>query len=244
MQPWTMIWQPAVIGALFVAGQLVTLLAVRYGDVSIAAPVQGVKVLLVPLAAMLVVGEAASLAVWVAAGIAMLGIVCVQTSDATVHRANILLSVLLALLGSVCMSVFDVLIQRWAPPWGAGRFLPLAAASMALFATMMLPLANRPREVIQRRDWWLPLGMGSLLMSVQAIGMTFTLARFGDATRVNIVYSLRGIWGVLITWWLVSALHKRSPDASAGPSTRVMTMRMLGAVLIGAAVVISLSAPQ
>ena len=244
MQPWSLIWQPAIIGALFVAGQLVTLLAIRYGDVSIAAPVQGVKVLLVPLTAMVVMGESASVVVWVAAAIAMVGIVCVQTSDGTVHRGNVLLSVFLAFLGSISMSIFDILIQRWAPPWGPGRFLPLAAASMAIFATFMLPLANRPREVIRRRDWWAPLGFGSLLMSVQAIGMTFTLAKFGDATRVNIVYSLRGIWGVLITWWLLSSLRKRSETDVVGPSTRVMTMRMIGAVMIGAAVVISLSAPD
>ena len=255
MQSPALLWQPAVIGGLFVTGQLLTLIAIRYGDVSIAAPVQGVKVLLVPLAAIVVVGEAAPLKIWIASSIAMLGIMCVQSSDATVHRKSIWLAVLLAFLASVSMTIFDLLIQRWAPPWGPGRFLPLMAVFTALLASLLMPLADHPREVLRNRQWWLPLAGGSLLMALQAIGMTFTLAKFGDATRVNIVYSLRGIWGVLLTWWLIHSLPPKPNDsrptdqapasdqdpAPGGPSHRVMVMRLIGAVLIGLSVVISLT---
>ncbi|MDA1055952.1 MAG: pentapeptide repeat-containing protein [Planctomycetota bacterium] len=70
-------------------------------------------------------------------------------------------------------------------------------------------------------------------MSVQAIGMTLTLGLFGDVTRVNIVYSLRGLWGVLWTWLLA-----RQVDATgSGPSCRTMVMRLIGAVLIGAVLI-------
>ena len=48
MQPAGMLWQPALIGGLFLAGQLFMLLAVERGDVSIAMPVLGIKVLIVP----------------------------------------------------------------------------------------------------------------------------------------------------------------------------------------------------
>ena len=53
LQPWTLWWQPAVIGLLFLAGQLFTILAIARGDVSIAAPVLGIKVLIVPAASSL-----------------------------------------------------------------------------------------------------------------------------------------------------------------------------------------------
>ena len=65
--------------------------------------------------------------------------------------------------------------------------------------------------------------------------MTFTVAKFGDATRVNIVYSLRGLWGVLLTWLL---LHLSSAGDTI--SNRVMTMRLIGAVLIGVAVLVAI----
>ena len=74
-------------------------------------------------------------------------------------------------------------------------------------------------------------------MAVQAIGMTVTLGLFGDATRVNIVYSLRGLWGVLLTWLLAHQVLK----SEAVPSQRTMLMRLIGAVLIGFSVILSVT---
>ena len=110
MQPAAMLWQPAIIGALFVAGQLFTLLAVARGDVSVAAPVLGVKVLMVPAASGLLVDEELSTRIWIAAAIAGIGFV--QTRDATVQRSRILASVSYALLAACSMTLFDLLIQR------------------------------------------------------------------------------------------------------------------------------------
>ena len=235
LQPWELWWQPAMIGALFVAGQLLTLLAVKAGDVSIATPVLGVKVLLVPGLSTILVAEIPALKIWAAAAVAMVGIVCVQASDATVDRSKILISVVLAVFAALAMTIFDLLIQKWAPAWGPGYFLPIAFGFAAVLACGLLPLADPPKLVWKQRSWWPWLFWGSVLMSVQAIGMTFTVAKFGDATRVNIVYSLRGLWGVLLTWLL---LHLSSAGDTI--SNRVMTMRLIGAVLIGVAVLVAI----
>lgn len=236
MQPWFMVWQPAVIGALFIAGQLFTFLAVARGDVSIAAPVLGVKVLIVPAAATFFIEEELSTRVWIAAAVAVTGIAFVQTQDSAVHRSRILASVGYALIAACSMSLFDLLIQRWAPAWGAGYFLPIALASAALLSLAFLPLANLPSD-LRRPDVLRPLALGSLLMTLQAIGMTVTLGLFGDATRVNIVYSLRGLWGVLLTWALVHNLG----NTASGPSHRTMVMRLVGAILIAISVVVSVT---
>ena len=71
-------------------------------------------------------------------------------------------------------------------------------------------------------------------MSLQAIGMTLTLGLFGDATRVNIVYSLRGLWGVLLTW----VVARRAVEPVSTAAHRTMMMRLTGALLIGVSVVI------
>lgn len=232
----TLIWQPAIVGGLFLAGQLLTFLAVARGDVSIAAPVLGIKVLIVPAASRFLVDDELSARVWIAAAVAVAGIAFVQARDASIQRSRVVASVGFALLAACSMTLFDLLIQRWAPQWGAGCFLPITFAFAAFFSLAFIPLADRPAD-LRGLGVLPPLVVGALLMAVQAIGMTVTLGIFGDATRVNIVYSLRGLWGVLLTWLLA-----RHVDSSvAGPSHRTMVMRLIGAALIGVSVVISVT---
>lgn len=235
MQPASLLWQPAIIGALFLAGQLFTFLAVDRGDVSIAAPVLGIKVLIVPAAAPLFVHEELPARVWIAAAVAVVGIAFVQARDESIHRSRILASVGFALLAACSMTLFDLLIQRWASAWGAGYFLPIAFTFAALFSLTFFRWADSPRS-LREKGAVRPLVMGAILMAVQAIGMTVTLGLFGDATRVNIVYSLRGLWGVLLTWMLVRSSVES--DATVAQH-RTMALRLVGAVLIGVSVVIS-----
>ena len=236
MQPLSLLWQPAIIGGLFLAGQLFTFLAVERGDVSIAAPVLGVKVLIVPATAPLFINEQASPTIWLAAAIAVAGIGFVQARDESVDRAKILAAVGFALLAAMSMTLFDLLIQKWAPAWGAGYFLPIAFAASAILSLGFLKLGDRPAELREKKALR-PLAIGAVFMALQAIGMTLTIGHFGDATRVNIVYSLRGLWGVLLTWLLARRIIES--DTTAGH--RTMALRLIGAVLIGVSVVISVS---
>lgn len=232
----TAVWQPAIIGGLFLAGQLLTFLAVQRGDVSIAAPVLGIKVLIVPALAPLFVNEAMSPRIWIAAAVAVVGIMYVQARDVAVQRSRIAASVGFAVSAACTMTLFDLLIQRWVPAWGAGYFLPIAFGFAAILSLVFLPLADRP-QYLEEIGAARPLVLGATFMAIQAIGMTLTLGLFGDATRVNIVYSLRGLWGVLLTWLLASHFHRAGNTASH----RTMIMRLIGAMLIGISVVISVT---
>ena len=236
MQPASQLWQPAIIGGLFLAGQLFTFLAVNRGDLSIAAPVLGIKVLIVPAAASFLVDDELSARVWISAAIAVIGIGFVQAQDRSIERSRIRASVGFALLAACSMTLFDLLIQRWAPAWGAGYFLPIAFGFAAVFSLGFVGFIDLPGELRQHRVV-APLAIGALLMAVQAIGMTLTIGMFGDATRVNIVYSLRGLWGVLLTW----VLARRLVEAESVSAHRTMLMRLIGAVLIGVSVVISVT---
>jgi drug/metabolite transporter (DMT)-like permease len=236
LQEWHLFWQPAAIAGLFMCGQFCTFLAVKLGDVSIAAPVQGVKVLIVPALAVLLLDEPMTVKIWIAASIALVGIVCVQISDKSIDRSRIFYSVLFAVLASFAMTIFDLFISRWAKPWGAGYFLPLVFLLAAIMSLAFLPLADRPSQ-LKRREVWVPLSLGAMFMAVQAIGMTFTLATWGDPTRVNIVYSLRGLWGVLLTW----ALSRYLKIAQQRPSNKIMLARLWGAMLIGVSVIIAIT---
>ena len=236
MQPATLLWQPAIIGALFLAGQLFTFLAVARGDVSVAAPVLGVKVLIVPALSPFFVDDELSSKVWIAAAVAVVGIGFVQARDKSIDRSKIVSAVGYALLAAFSMTLFDLLIQRWAGAWGAGYFLPIAFGFAALFSLAFVRLADRPSE-LRQRGVIRPLAIGCVLMAIQAIGMTVTLGLYGDATRVNIVYTLRGLWGVLLTWMLA----RHFAHTASLPGNRTMLMRLVGAVLIGVSVVISVT---
>src|SRR5262245_15081088 len=62
-------WQPPAAGMLFFAGQVFTLLAVSIGDVSVATPVLGLKVLLVALFTALLIGDPVGARLWTAAAL-------------------------------------------------------------------------------------------------------------------------------------------------------------------------------
>ena len=62
------------------------------------------------------------------------------------------------------------------------------------------------------------------------------LSQFGDATRVNIVYALRGLWAILFAWLLAGSFEGGERFASRS----VMLRRAAGALLLTGAVVASM----
>src|SRR5687768_8551311 len=67
-------WQPAVIGALFVLGQVSTMVAFSRGDVSVATPVMGTKVVFVALFVTLIAGDRLTADYWAAAAMSAAGV--------------------------------------------------------------------------------------------------------------------------------------------------------------------------
>jgi drug/metabolite transporter (DMT)-like permease len=193
---------------------------------------------MVPALGALFLSAEISPTIWWSAALALVGIVLVQAKKGQGSRAQITASIAFAILAALCMSVFDLLLQQWAQAWGSGTFLPVSFTFAGLFAIPLIPWTDSPKRIRELKMTKVLL-IGCLLMAVQSIGMTFTLAQFGDATRVNIVYSLRGLWGVLLTWLLAEQF-----GATAGMDNRVMKMRLAGAVLLTIAVVVAVSAGE
>jgi drug/metabolite transporter (DMT)-like permease len=229
-QPWTMLWQPAVIAALFMLGLMFTFLAIERGDVSIAAPLFGLKVLLVAVLLTLVDQERLPRSVWYAAVLATAGIALIQWTGRH-HPRRVVFTILFALSAATTYATFDVLVQRWAPAWGAGRFLPIVYWIVGVLSLGMLPWVKwsklREPEV---RNCLLP---GATLFALQSVCIVLTVAAFGDAARVNVVYALRGLWGVGLAW--IVARVWGGAEAELGRS--VMLTRLAGACLLTIAVV-------
>tara|TARA_R100000789_G_scaffold98335_1_gene102026 strand:+ start:9674 stop:10591 length:918 start_codon:yes stop_codon:yes gene_type:complete len=233
-QPWFMLWQPAIIAALYVMGLSFTFLAIERGDVSVATPVFGVKVLFVAILVTLTTAKQLTAIMWLAAILAVAGIVLIQWTSPSGNRKKLFLAIGFALSAAMSFATFDVLVQKWAPAWGAGRFLPIVYWMVAVFSVVLLK--GFQLHVVKDSSLRLPLIAGSVLIAFQAIFIVSTLSLFGDATRVNIVYATRGLWGVLFAW----ATAMKWGGAEAKVPVRLMLLRLSGAVLLTAAVILAL----
>jgi steroid 5-alpha reductase family enzyme len=79
--------------------------------------------------------------------------------------------------------------------------------------------------------------IGTALIALQAVSMSWSLAGWGDATRINIVYALRGLWSVLIAW----SLARWFGTGEAGVPRPLMLRRLCGAALLTESVFLALS---
>ena len=93
------------------------------------------------------------------------------------------------------------------------------------------PLARIPRAA------WRPLLVGSACISAQGILLITSIAFFGDATSVNIVYSVRSLWMVVVVWWIGHWFHNAEQQLGRG----VLGWRLTGAALMTAAVGLALA---
>jgi hypothetical protein len=78
--------------------------------------------------------------------------------------------------------------------------------------------------------------LAAFLMATQGLSVTYALGQFGDATRINIVYSLRGLWSVLFAW--IGAHYFTQTGSGLARST--LFYRFIGAVMVTLAIVIAL----
>lgn len=234
-QPLEMLYQPLIIAGLFMMGIGLTFTAVEVGDVSIATPVLGVKVIFVAVLSIVINKTILPEALWLAAILATLGIACIQWTGGGQHR-RIALTIMLAVCASMSFATFDILVQRWSPAWGAGRFLPYVYWTVGVVSWFWAPKVQWKK--ILAPDIRVKLLLGTMLVGGQAICIVLALALFGDAVRVNIVYALRGLWGVLFAW---TAAQFWGADIKQA-TNKQMLIRFTGAVILTSAVVLALLA--
>lgn len=234
--PWELWWQPAIVGLISFTGQTLGYKAISSGDLTVATPAMGSKVILVALFTEILLKQDVPLGWWVAAALSFAAVVFLQSGVATAqrdHRATLAYS----LMAAASFALGDVLIQRWAPRWGVFHFVPAFALVTAMLSLGLLPFARRPRLRFSRIGWkWiLP---GAALMALQSLGLTAVIGLYGEATLANIVFSSRGLWNFLLIWFGGHWFANREKEAGG----RVMALRLLGAVLMfGAIVLASLS---
>jgi drug/metabolite transporter (DMT)-like permease len=221
--------QPAATAGLFLAGQILAFIALQRGDVSVATPVMGLKVVLVAFFVTGILGERVPASVWAAAVLSSGGIVLLSRGGGSASGGTGA-AILFGGLAAAAFALFDVLVQKWAPAWGAGRFLPLTMGFVALFSLPLLALRLDPIPPAA----WRPLLAGGVLVAIQGLLLISALAIYARATTINVVYSARGLWSVAAVWLLGPWFGNRERERGAA----VFRARLAGAGLLLAAIVL------
>ncbi|HYE17342.1 MAG TPA: DMT family transporter [Tepidisphaeraceae bacterium] len=238
----TPVWQAAIVGVLFVGGQALTMIALNKGDVSVATPVMGTKVIFVAVFVTLLVGDPLPVDYWVsaaasAAGIALLSIGPRGANRPAGHR-HVGLTIAASLGAAACYALFDVLVRMYSPAWGIARFLPAVMLASAVLSLAFWPIfEGRLREIPKPGAG--PLLLGSLFLGLQALLLVRTLGLYPDTTRINVVYNSRGLWSVIAVWLVGHWWGNTERHAGHG----VMLRRIIGAALLLGAIVIAVTLP-
>jgi drug/metabolite transporter (DMT)-like permease len=227
-------WQPASTALLFIAGQWLSFISLERGDVSVATPVLGIKILLVAILVTALAGDSLPWPLWVSSVLATAGIALLHRGGSGTHH-HIGRTVTTAGLAATCYALCDVMVQTWTPAWGVGRFLPITQGLSGVLSFAFVPFFRASLRELPRTAWpWL-LG-GTFAFAVQACLFVSAIAKWGNVTPANVVYSSRGLWSVLLVWWF--GRWTGIAEQQRGP--RVLAWRLAGAVLMMSAIALVL----
>lgn len=230
--PWHLWYQPLVMGLMSFLGQGCALKGVSSGDLTIATPALGSKVLMVALLTETMLDEQVPLAWWIAAAFSFAAVFFLQAGAPSARRRTAI-TLAYSLAAAAFFSLGDVLIQKWAPRWGAFHFLPAMALASSVYSLALIPFMRKPVPALPGGGGkW--LAAGAFLLGAQSLMLTAVIALWGKVTLVNIVFSSRGLWNFLIIWFIGHWFRNRERDA--GP--KVMAARLVGAGLMFAAIVL------
>lgn len=147
------------------------------------------------------------------------------------------MTILLAALGAAAYASLDVLVQKFSPVWGTGRFLPLAMACGAAYSLALprgrradLPASPGPSSYL---PW---LVAGAVGFASQGLMFMSAVSIYRQVTSANVLYSSRGLWSVVGVWAIGHWFTNREQHLGA----RVLVWRFVGAVLLMAAIVMVL----
>jgi drug/metabolite transporter (DMT)-like permease len=231
-----MFLDPGICGFLFFLGQFFTFRAIATGDVSIATPLLGAKVLLVALFSVLLIRRTLPPTWWFASLLASLGIALISYTPGGLPQ-HLAATIAWSLGAAALFALTDVFVQRWVPQVGYSRFAPIMFGMTGVCSLSYFPLLLKERrlrrsgmaasKMTREGGFW--LGVGALLLSLQALGMYSSIGFYGSATLTNILYGSRCLWSVLLVWSLSGLLGGLSEK---GNHPMVMGWRFLGALLL------------
>ncbi|MBX7209222.1 MAG: DMT family transporter [Verrucomicrobiaceae bacterium] len=228
---WSLWWQPAVVAVSFIAGQAFVFLAYHRGDVSVATPVLGVKIVLVAVFTTLIGGDHLPWQLWLGAVLSTLAVVLLNRTDRAPASGKAGMTVALAVGCALFFALFDALVQNWGPAWGAGRFLPVMMLMVAVLSLVAHPFfgGGMPRLKGGGAAW---LWSGTGLIALQSTIFVAAIVVYKNAAPANVIFSSRGLWTVALVG--LAGRWFQSSEQHAGGA--VLRWRLIGAVVMMSAI--------
>lgn len=235
----TQLLAPLGCGVLFFLGQVFTFRAISSGDISVATPLLGTKVILVALFSLLFIGKPLPGLWWIASLLASIGIALISYAPGGLHH-RLAVTVGLSFSAAAVYALTDVFVQKWVPSVGYSRFAPVMFGTMGSLSLVYLPglfsspvdaSAHSQRRFLNgfpkgSRPW---LFLGALLLAFQSLAMYSAIGLHGSATLTNILYGSRCLWSVLLVWILGTVAGDFSPREGR---FAIMARRLVGALLL------------
>ncbi len=192
------LWHAFLTGLLFFVGQSFTFLALSRGDVSVATPVLGSKVIFVALFTVLCGAATVTPAMWIAVLLTAIATALLGGGGSAVHRRALLRSVIFGFSAASAFGLTDVLQQRWVKLWGFTHFAPTLFFFVALMSFGFVPFFRGKLRDLPATSWRWAIGGGTML-ALQAGGIAWSIVYIG-ATTTNVLYNSRGVWSVVLVW--------------------------------------------
>ena len=229
--------QPLAAGLSFFIGIILNVFALHRGDVSVATPVLGAKVLFVALFTIVLLAEPLQSSLWLAAVLVVLSILLLR-GPRRKPVVRFWSTVFCAMGSSASFALCDVSFQAWSRVWGFGLFIPLVFTGVCAMTFGLRYFFPEPHRPFSRRTFgWMVTGC--VLNGLQTLGMFICISLFrhaNAATAINIVYNSRVIWSVLLVWvfghWFGNIEREQGIN--------VMVARFAGSILILTAIGITL----
>ncbi|MFK7911709.1 MAG: EamA family transporter [Akkermansiaceae bacterium] len=232
---WNQIGWPVLGGLLFFLGQILTVTAIRVGDVSVQSPLMGSKVIFVALISLATGAELVGSRVWMGAALTVVAIFLLGYSSWKSSRRT-WIAVGLALASSVAFAASDVLTIAKASGSGVENYLAIVMGVQLLLSVILIPFFSEKVSVVPRNAWpWIAAASG--LMALQAITLNVALGHYKHATSFNVIYSSRGLWSVLLIWCFGHLVANRELLGDR----KVLVRRLTGATLLLVAVFLILT---
>jgi drug/metabolite transporter (DMT)-like permease len=225
---WDHFWHAVLTGAVFFIAQIFVFLALSRGDVSVATPVLGTKVIFVVLFTKMLTSAPMPGAWWNAALLTALGTALLGGGP---PKRGAGVGIVFGFIAAALFSLTDVWCQMWAPAWGFGHFAPVMFGTVGLLSFGLIPIFREPLRAMGRVNFSWLLG-GAVLIGLQVTCVAYTVMVYGGATRVNILYNTRGVWSVVLVW--VFGHWFGNTERNLGIA--VLARRLVGALLLLAAI--------
>ena len=187
-----------VISVFFIAGQAFSLFALRSGDVSVATPLLGTKVLMVALFTIILLGIPVPLLWWIASILAVVALLMLRGKDSK-SKKSFVPTALFSLLCALGFALSDIYIQKWAPVYGPDRLVFAVFVMVAILSLGFIPFFRKTRLLFKFPVSFF-FSLSIVCIALQSVLVAVALSRFGNATAVNIAFSSRGMWSVLFIW--------------------------------------------